>query len=100
MARRRTKRDDPDSAYGLTRSRSNHKISDTAPTALCAWTTSDHRIACSDTYEGPVRDNMRSHIYHWPGYPNYNDIADHNRIEFANAISAEKAGYRAARNCP
>jgi endonuclease YncB( thermonuclease family) len=60
----------------------------------------DHRIACSDTYEGPVRGNRRSHIYHWPGCPNYDDIADHNRVEFANAIEAEKGGYRAAYNCP
>jgi endonuclease YncB( thermonuclease family) len=60
----------------------------------------DHRIACSDTYEGQVRGNRRSHIYHWPGCPNYDDIADHNRVEFANAIEAEKAGYRAAYNCP
>ena len=60
----------------------------------------DHRIACSDTYEGPVRGNMRSHIYHWSGCPNYDDIAEHNRVEFANAIEAEKAGYRAAYNCP
>jgi Staphylococcal nuclease homologue len=49
----------------------------------------DHRIACSDTYEGPVRGNRRSKIYHWPGFPNYDDIAEHNRIEFANAIEAE-----------
>ena len=60
----------------------------------------DHRIACSDTYEGPVRGNMRSHIYHWPGCPNYDDIAEHNRVEFANALEAEKAGYRGAYNCP
>jgi methylphosphotriester-DNA--protein-cysteine methyltransferase len=43
---------------------------------------------------------MRSHIYHWPGCPNYNDIAEHNRVEFSNAIAAEKDGYRAALNCP
>ena len=61
---------------------------------------SDHRIACSDTYDGPVRGNRRSHIYHWPGCPNYDDIADHNRVEFPNAVAAEAEGYRAARNCP
>jgi endonuclease YncB( thermonuclease family) len=61
---------------------------------------SDHRIACSDTYVGPVRGNMRSHIYHWPGCPNYDDIAEHNRVQFPNAVAAEQAGYRAARNCP
>jgi endonuclease YncB( thermonuclease family) len=61
---------------------------------------SDHRIACSDTYVGPVRANRRSGIYHWPGCPNYGDIAEHNRIEYPNAVAAEQAGYRAARNCP
>jgi len=60
----------------------------------------DHRIACSDTYDGPVRGNKRSGIYHWPGCPNYDDIADQNRVEFTNAVAAERAGYRAARNCP
>jgi endonuclease YncB( thermonuclease family) len=61
---------------------------------------SDHRIACSDTYDGPVRGNKRSMIYHWPGCPNYDDIADQNRVPFPNAVAAEAAGYRAARNCP
>ena len=61
---------------------------------------SDHRIACSDTYDGPVRGNRRSMIYHWPGCPNYDDIADQNRVPFPNAVAAEAAGYRAARNCP
>lgn len=61
---------------------------------------SDHRIACSELYDGPVRGNQRSGIYHWPGCPNYNDIAEHNRVEFPSAVAAEQAGYRAARNCP
>jgi endonuclease YncB( thermonuclease family) len=60
----------------------------------------DHRIACSEAYTGPVRGNKRSGIYHWPGCPNYDDIAEHNAIEFLNAAAAEKAGFRAARNCP
>jgi endonuclease YncB( thermonuclease family) len=38
---------------------------------------SDHRIACSDTYEGPVRANKHSGIFHWPGCPNYDDIAEY-----------------------
>ena len=60
----------------------------------------DQRIGCSENYDGPVRGNQRSKIYHWPGCPNYDDIADHNRVEFPNAIAAEAAGYRAALNCP
>jgi methylphosphotriester-DNA--protein-cysteine methyltransferase len=43
---------------------------------------------------------MRSHIHHWPGCPNYDDISEGNRVEFPNAAAAEQAGYRAARNCP
>ena len=62
--------------------------------------TNDHRIACSENYDGPVRGNHRSMIYHWPGCPNYDDIAEHNRVEFPSAIAAEAAGYRAALNCP
>jgi endonuclease YncB( thermonuclease family) len=69
------------------------------PSEICL-DNSNHRIACSDTYEGPVRANRRSHIYHWPGCPNYDDIAEHNRVEYPNAVAAEEAGYRAARNCP
>ncbi len=38
--------------------------------------------------------------YHWPGCPNYEHIAEHNRVAYPNAVAAEKAGYRAARNCP
>ena len=61
---------------------------------------SDHRIACSENYDGPVRGNRRSGIYHWPGCPNYDDIAEQNRVEFPSALAADQAGYRAARNCP
>ena len=48
---------------------------------------------------GSVRGNRRSMIYHWPGCPNYDDIAPHNRVPFATRQEAEQAGYRAARNC-
>jgi len=46
-----------------------------------------------------IRGNRRSMIYHWPGCPDYEKIAEHNRVPFASAEEAEKAGYRAARNC-
>jgi endonuclease YncB( thermonuclease family) len=58
----------------------------------------EHRIMCA--YNGPVRGNRRSHIYHWPGCRNYDDIADYNRVEFPNRQAAEAEGFRAARNCP
>lgn len=46
-----------------------------------------------------IRGNKRSMIYHWPGCPDYDDIAPHNRVLFESREEAEKAGYRAARNC-
>ena len=49
---------------------------------------------------GFIRGNKRTMIYHWPGCPNYDDIAPHNRVTFRTSEEAERAGYRAARNCP
>jgi endonuclease YncB( thermonuclease family) len=46
-----------------------------------------------------IRGNKRTKIYHWPGCPNYDDIAIHNRVPFKTREEAEKAGFRAARNC-
>jgi endonuclease YncB( thermonuclease family) len=48
---------------------------------------------------GFIRGNRRTMIYHWPGCPNYDDIALHNRVPFQDRQEAERAGYRAARNC-
>jgi len=48
---------------------------------------------------GLIRGNKHSMIYHWPGCPNYDDIAPHNRVPFRTREDAERAGYRAARNC-
>lgn len=50
--------------------------------------------------EGSIRGNKNSKIYHWPSCPNYDDIAPHNRVRFRTREEAERAGYRAARNCP
>lgn len=50
--------------------------------------------------EGSIRGNKNSKIYHWPGCPNYDDIALHNRVTFRTSEEAERAGYRAAKNCP
>jgi endonuclease YncB( thermonuclease family) len=54
----------------------------------------------TNAIEGEIRGNRRSKIYHWPGCPNYDDIAPHNRVIFESADEAQTAGYRAARNCP
>jgi endonuclease YncB( thermonuclease family) len=69
------------------------------PTRLC-FDKENHRVDCGEQYAGPVRGNAHSHIYHWPGCPNYSDISPYNRVEFPNRQAAEAAGYRAARNCP
>jgi hypothetical protein len=59
----------------------------------------DHRVLCGDLCQEPVGGNVRSHIYHWPRCPNYDDISPGNRVEFANALAAVQTGFRAARNC-
>jgi len=48
---------------------------------------------------GPVVGNRRSMIYHWPGCPGYSQISPANRVPFTTREEAERAGYRAARNC-
>jgi len=58
------------------------------------------RPAVTDVADGLIRGNKHSMIYHWPGCQNYDDIAQHNRVPFQTREEAERAGYRAARNCP
>jgi endonuclease YncB( thermonuclease family) len=55
--------------------------------------------ARADVRLGPVVGNRRSMIYHWPGCPGYNQISPANRVLFPTREAAERAGYRAARNC-
>lgn len=44
--------------------------------------------------------NRNSKIYHWnPGCPDFNKIAEKNRVPFKSMAEAEAAGYRAAMNC-
>ncbi len=43
--------------------------------------------------------NRNSRIYHWPGCKSYFKVAERNRVLFPSRAEAEKAGYRAARNC-
>lgn len=81
---------DPDLRNGPPSLNSN---STNAPTSLASPTTNLDGNAL-------IRGNKRTMIYHWPGCPNYDDIAAHNRIPFESREEAERAGYRAARNCP
>ncbi|HEY9283225.1 MAG TPA: thermonuclease family protein [Pyrinomonadaceae bacterium] len=55
--------------------------------------------AGADVRLGPIVGNRRSMIYHWPGCPNYNSVSPANRVIFPTREAAERAGYRAARNC-
>ncbi|MEO5864867.1 MAG: thermonuclease family protein [Nitrospiraceae bacterium] len=48
----------------------------------------------------PVIGNRKSHIYHRPDCPNYNQVAPQNRVSFNSAAEPENAGYRVAENCP
>lgn len=49
---------------------------------------------------GRVIGNRNSMIYHFPACPDYGKVSEKNRVYFADAQEAEKAGYRRARNCP
>jgi endonuclease YncB( thermonuclease family) len=54
----------------------------------------------SASITGPVIGNRKSHAYHFPGCPDYNKVAPHNRVPFKSREEAERAGYHMARNCP
>jgi endonuclease YncB( thermonuclease family) len=96
-----------------TEARSDRRGLWTDPAPIEPWVIRDHQRKTSlETSEDPssiirspdsqnklIRGNRRSMIYHWPGCPNYDDIAMHNRVLFSTAAEAEQAGYRAARNC-
>ena len=43
--------------------------------------------------------NKNSMIYHKPGCSSYDKVAPQNRVLFDSPFDAEKAGYRAAKNC-
>lgn len=58
-----------------------------------------NETAGTGTTLGPVVGNRRSMIYHWPGCPSYNQVSPANRVLFSTREAAERAGYRAARNC-
>lgn len=46
---------------------------------------------------GPIIGNRRSRVYHRPGQRRYDEVAEANRVYFATAADAERAGYRPAR---
>jgi len=50
--------------------------------------------------EGTIIGNRNSMIYHRPDCPDYNKVAERNRVLFRSEADAEAAGYRRAGNCP
>jgi endonuclease YncB( thermonuclease family) len=44
--------------------------------------------------------NRNLMIYHRPDCPDYDKVAERDRVQFKTAAEAEAAGYRRARNCP
>ena len=48
---------------------------------------------------GKFLGNRRSRVYHKPGCPNAASISPGNRMPFNSGEDAEKAGYRAGRDC-
>jgi hypothetical protein len=50
--------------------------------------------------KGPIYANSRTRIYYWPTCPDFNKVPVANRVIFGTSEEAEKAGYKAARNCP
>ena len=48
----------------------------------------------------PILGNRRSHKYHRPDCPSYDDISPKNRVPFVSVQEARDAGYSLAGNCP
>jgi hypothetical protein len=66
---------------------------------LVGYPSAPRAFAATEQREKPIRGNRNSKIYHWRGCPNYDDIKESNRVEFASADEAEQAGFRPAKNC-
>ena len=66
---------------------------ETAPINFTANTISQ------ETKDLKIKGNKNSKIYHLPGCPNYDDIAERNIIWFKSHEEAKAAGFRMARNC-
>jgi hypothetical protein len=49
---------------------------------------------------GPIHANTRTRIYYWPNCPDFNKVPLRSRMIFGTSEEAEKAGYKAATNCP
>jgi beta-lactamase superfamily II metal-dependent hydrolase/methylphosphotriester-DNA--protein-cysteine methyltransferase len=54
----------------------------------------------STSTQAAVIGNKNSKIYHRLGCPGYKTVSEKNQVQFNSVEEAEKAGYRAAKNCP
>lgn len=60
----------------------------------------DAQSASKAVSKGPINADSRTHIYYWPTCPDFNKVPLKSRVIFGTSEEAEKAGYKAARNCP
>jgi uncharacterized protein (TIGR02246 family) len=49
---------------------------------------------------GPIRGNSRTKVYYWPRCPDFEKVPQKELTIFGTKEEAERAGYRAAQNCP
>jgi uncharacterized protein (TIGR02246 family) len=49
---------------------------------------------------GPIRGNSRTKVYYWPQCPDFEKVPQKELTLFGTKEEAERAGYRAAQNCP
>src|ERR1700678_3630196 len=63
-------------------------------------TSAPVQVFSSKTVAGQIIGNRRSKIYAGPGCGTSDTMAPQNRVVFASRHAAERAGYRAAYNCP
>jgi uncharacterized protein (TIGR02246 family) len=49
---------------------------------------------------GPIRGNSQTKVYYWPECPDFEKVSQKELTIFGTKEEAERAGYRAALNCP
>jgi hypothetical protein len=81
---------------------------DAHPVPPWAWRKGDREpahttaplVSATPSTADTIIGNRRSHVYHWPGWPEYDKVSAQNRVTFPSREAAEQAGYRPAGNCP
>ena len=71
------------------------------PNPTAPWTFRHPTQGTDDDLKAaPIIGNRNSQIFHGAHCPDYDKVAERNRVLFDNVEDAEKAGFRKARNCP